>query len=98
MDGLNTKIHQHNDGEGTITFETYQNCDAIAERAKAMHNAGITGSKDMKLAATIPEVFVTKYCNDKNITFGEFLKNKEHVRAMLQDPALAHFRVWKGAI
>ena len=43
-------------------------------------------------------MFVNKYLTDNNITFAQFIKEPEHVRRMLRDPALAHFRVWKGAL
>lgn len=93
-----TIIHRHNDGNGTLTFETVQDCTAIAERAKSMHNSGNHGSSEMKLAATIPNVFVDDYCNRNNITFHEFLKNEEHIKRLLNDPAIDHFRIWKGKI
>lgn len=84
--------------DGALVTGTIQDCTAIAERAKAMHNAGLHGSKDMKLAATIPAVFVEKYINDNGITFQEFLRSQQHQRRILGDPALAHFRVWKGQV
>ena len=30
------------------------------------------------------------------ISFSEFIANPEHARSMLNDPALAAFRVWEG--
>ena len=92
---IGTKFHFH---DGAMTVQRTQECTPIAERAKALHREGYHGSKDMKLAATIPSVMVEAYCNTKCITFAEFMQNKEHIRNMLNDPALAHFRVWKGAI
>ena len=93
-----TIIHRHMDGNGTLTFETVQDCTGSAERAQRMHNEGVHGSSDMKLAATIPNVFIDDYCNRNNITFHEFIKNREHIKAILNDPALAYFRIWKGKV
>jgi hypothetical protein len=98
MDGIETRIHRHYDGEGGITFERVQDCDAIAERCKARHNLNDVGAADMKLAASLPLVIVERYMNDHAITFNEFIGDKDHVRAMLNDPALSHFRIWNGRI
>jgi hypothetical protein len=92
---IGTRIHTH---DGLTSFERIQDCTPIAERCKALHNEGHTGSKDMKLAASIPNVMVEKYCNDHGILFSEWCSNPQHIRRMLSDPALAHFRVWKGQI
>jgi hypothetical protein len=91
-------IHRHMDGKGTITLETVQDCTPIAELCKQRHNEGRTGTSDMRLAASIPEVIVTAYMQKKGITFHEFQRDKSHVRALLSDPALEYFRVWKGKI
>jgi len=72
--------------------------DAVAEHCKALHNAGHTGSSDMKLAASVPAFFIQKYINDNKITFAEFMRDQAHMRRFLDDPALAHFRIWKGRI
>ena len=93
---IGTRIHSNTDG--TMTFERVQDCTPIAENAKALHNAGFTGSADMKHAARIPSVMVEKYCNDNNILFSEWCQNPAHIRRMLADPALAHFRIWKGKV
>ena len=98
MQDVQTIIHRHNDGQGGLTFERVQDCNAIAERCKTQASQGITGSSDMKLAASIPLVIVEAYMNNAGITMQEFSSNKEHIRRMLQDPALAHFRVWNGKI
>jgi len=84
--------------DGALITGTVQDCTPIAEHAKAMHNAGFSGHSEMKLAASIPLVMIEKYCNDRGITYAEFSQGKEHIRYMLNDPALAHFRVWKGKV
>jgi hypothetical protein len=84
--------------DGNLIADTTQDCDPIADWCTEQVAIGNTGSKDMKLAARIPEIFITAYCNRLNITFQEFLSNKEHCRILLNDPALAKFRIWKGRI
>ena len=85
--------------DGALVTGTIQDCTAIAERTKALHNIGFQGpSKDMKLAASIPFVMVDKYLNDNRLTLQEFQRDKAHIRRLLNDPALAHFRVWGGKV
>lgn len=84
--------------DGLMTAATIQDCVPIAEEMKALHNAGEFGSSDMKYCGRIPDVFVEKYCNDNGITYTEFLQNREHVRRLINDPALSHFRVWPGRV
>lgn len=84
--------------DGKLITGTTQDCTPIAEYTKARHNAGEHGSSEMRLAASLPMVLIEKYCNDKGITFDEWMREKSHVRAMLSDPALSHFRVWGGRV
>ena len=92
---LGTKFHFH---DGNMTVQRTQDCTAIAEHAKALSNEGRTGTADMKLAAKIPYVMIEDYCNRNGILFSEFMQNREHIRRVLADPALAHFRIWKGKV
>lgn len=93
-----TKLHSHNDGTGTITFETTQDAEPILEDAKARHNQGMHGSSEVKHAARLPMVAIDRYCHLHNITFHEFSTDKKHVRAMLNDPELKGFRIWPGRV
>jgi hypothetical protein len=95
MSGLQTKVHVQGD---QMVVQNTQDCTPIAEYAKARQREGMHGSSEMRLAGSIPLVMVEKYCNDNGITYPEWSSNKEHIRRMLQDPALAHFRIWPGAI
>lgn len=94
-DGVGTVVALE---DGALVTGTMQDCTPYAERTKAMHNAGLTGSSDMKLAASVPFVFVEKYLNDNNITMQDLGRMPEHQKRLLNDPALAHFRVWKGRV
>lgn len=92
---LSTKFHFH---DGNMTVERVQDCTPILEQTKSLHNAGIQGSSELKHAARIPYVIVERYCNDNGIEFSEFMQNKEHLRRVLNDKSLEHFRVWKGRV
>lgn len=90
---MQTQIHVQ---DGVMTVASSQDCTAIAEACKRQHNEGIHGTSEMKLAGRIPDIFVNKYLTDNNVTFAQFIKEPEHARRVLNDPAMAHFRVWKG--
>ncbi|MES2148590.1 MAG: hypothetical protein V4508_02245 [Pseudomonadota bacterium] len=92
---LQTKIvHQ----DGKMFVGRSQDCVPIAEYAKRQHNEGAHGSADMKHAARIPNVIVEKYMNDHGVTFEQFLADPTHIRRVVEDPANAAFRIWKGAL
>ncbi len=72
--------------------------DIVAQHCADMRSHGYEGSKDMKLAASVPAFFVQQYLNTNGVTFAEFMRDKAHVDRFLADPALTHFRVWQGRI
>lgn len=84
--------------DGRLIVRRTQDCTPIAEQTKALHNEGHHGSSDFKHAGRIPFIFFEDYCNRNHLTFAEVMSNKEHLKRILNDPALAHFRVWKGKV
>lgn len=84
--------------DGALITGTTQDCTPYAERAQAMRAAGLHGSKDMRLAASVPMVLVERYCNQADIELAEFNSSQEHKKRLLNDPALAHFRIWPGRV
>jgi hypothetical protein len=85
--------------DGNLITGTSQDCTAIAERTQAMSRSGYQGpSSEMKLAGSVPFVFVEKYLADNALTMRELMINKDHIKRLLSDPAVAHFRVWKGRL
>ena len=93
---MRTKLH---DGGGDIVIvERAQDVGDILREAKAKSNEGLHGSNELKHAMTIPNVILEAYCNNNGITFEELMSNDEHIKRILNDPALSHFRVWKGRV
>jgi len=85
--------------DGALISGTTQDCTPIADWCKSRHNEGFTGpSSDMKLAASIPFVMVEKYLNDNHLTMRELAQDQAHIKRLISDPALAHFRVWNGRL
>ncbi len=90
-----TRIHE---ADGKLGFERVQDVEPILDFAHDLRAAGQVGSGEMRHAASMPMVLVEAYCNDRGITFSEFMNNPVHPRAMLNDPALRAFRVWEGRV
>ena len=92
---LHTKIAVQDD---RMFVGRSQDCTAIAEYAQARQREGHHGDKEMKFAASLPYVIVEKYCNEKRITFAEFMGNREHIKRICNDPDNAAFRIWPGKL
>jgi hypothetical protein len=97
MGGIVTRFHYAPETD-TTAVERIQDCTPIVDTTKALHNEGIHGSSEMRHAARLPMVIVEQYCNERGIGFDEFMQNDAHLRAVLNDPALAAFRIWPGKI
>ena len=95
MGEMNTQIQVEN---GNAIFKSTQDCTPILEHATKLHNEGIHGSNEMRHAARFPQVLVEKYLAEKNILFSEFMANPVHIKTMLNDSALAGFRIWPGKV
>jgi hypothetical protein len=83
-----------NDDGAQVVREQY--VGDIRDYCIARHNEGHHGDKDMKLMASFPAVVIEHYCNVNGITFREWMNNPEHVKRMVNDPALADFRIAPG--
>lgn len=84
--------------EDVFHVNRVQDVEPILEDAKRRHNEGLHGSKDYKHAMSIPNVLVERYCELNGISYAEFMGNEQHIRRMLNDPELSHFRIWKGRV
>lgn len=95
---VETRFHQINDA-GDFAITRHQDVSKYLDFAKGVRNDdNLKQSGDMKLAAEFPDVIVENYLSTNGITFREFLDNPEHVKRMLNDPALSGFRIWEGRI
>jgi len=83
---------------GNLIVNRVQDVEPIVNHAAALRQSGEVGSRDMKLAATLPGVVVEQYLATNGITFREFCQDEIHAKRMLNDPALSAFRVWEGRL
>lgn len=95
MSDIQTKYHYIPEGD-TTAIERVQDCSSFVKRAADLRAAEMTGTSEMRHAAHFPAVVVETYMNNAGITWAEFLRNPEHGKRMLNDPALKAFRVWEG--
>ena len=86
------------DQDGRTIIARTQDCTAIAEQCKRLHNEGHHGSSEMKHVMEIGSVMIEKYMNETGVTLGEFLAEPCHIKAIANNPEYAHFRIWKGRI
>lgn len=75
-----------------------QDVEPIVDYAKGMQAAGFGNGTDMKHAAEIPMVIVEAYLARTGVTFMEFCNSPDHVKAIVNDPSLEAFRIWKGKL
>jgi len=92
-----TRWHFDEAGQQEV-FQRAQECGGILEEATRRRIEGVHGSSEMRHAARLPVLAVERYCNEAGISFHQFLSDPEHARRMLNDPALAGFRVWEGRV
>jgi len=95
MSGMQTQLHVKDD---VMVVQNTQDCTPYLERTQALHKEGYHGSSDFKHAASIPNVVIENYINQKGITFQEWMANPVHIKAVLNDPDLRAFRIWPGRV
>lgn len=96
MFDVTTRYIDHGD-EGAVIVR-HQVVGPTIDAIKELHNSGMHGTKDTKHVASVPKVVIEAYCQQQGITLREFMRNPEHPRRFLNDPAHADFRVWPGRI
>lgn len=81
--------------DGGLVIAHSQDVEPVLEYAKERARAGAGRSKtgEMHELAHFPEAVVMTYCQSKGISFGEFMRDPQHVQNMLRDPALRDFQV-----
>ena len=95
-DGWDVQRRLKVEGDGTVVVQSLQYVADHVDYCKARANEGHHGFSDFKLKASIPVTVVEAYCTHNRITLREFFRNKEHVKRVVNDPALADFRIAPG--
>lgn len=82
----------------TVTAASADDIQAVADHCAALRSAGIVGTPDEKLAASVPGWVINDWCIQKGIAFSEFMRNRSVQDRFLDDPDNRAFRVWQGRI
>jgi|GEM_PF-2157932 len=84
------------DGEFKIVH--YEDVTAVLDDCKARHNEAIHGHKETRHLAQIPASVVEKYCFTRGVPYREFIRDKAHMKVILNDPDLRGFRIYPGRV
>lgn len=95
-DGWDVQTTATTEADGTVVVKRRQLVADHVDYCKARANEGHHGFKDFRLRASFPVTVIEAYCRANGITLREWHRNREHVRRMVNDPALADFRVAPG--
>lgn len=95
--GIETKFHVE---DGNVTIERVADVQAILDETAMLRSMGHTVSEsgDLHHIGKIPKIIVEKYCNEKGITFRDFITDDTHITRILNDPDYSLFRVWEGRV
>ena len=96
MNGLSTQFLEGADH--AFAINRTQDVEPILNYTKGMSAIGAGNGKDIKHAAEIPMIFVEQYIQRIGITFAQFCEGQDHIKAVVNDPALAAFRIWAGKV
>jgi hypothetical protein len=96
MAGLNTKFVEGADHEFAI--QRSQDVEPILNYTKEMNRIGAGKGADLRHCAEIPMIIVENYMQRTGITFREFTESQDHIKAVVNDPALRDFRIWEGIV
>ena len=96
MNDIRTTWHDHGNEGAVIARQAY--VGGVVDMCKELHNSGTHGSKNVKHLASVHPVVVENYCNVRGVSLREFMRNPEHIKRFLNDPANKDFRVWPGQV
>lgn len=70
----------------------------MLDYCKHMRDTRQYGPPDCRNYGVIPAIIQQKYMNEAGITFAEFMRNPDHHKRLLNDPALKDFRIYPGRV
>jgi hypothetical protein len=88
-------------GDGTLIDVAMESQDAIKhalDDCARLRDTGQTGHREMRHLAQIPAWVVHRWLHDHGIAFKEFMRDTTISSRMLNDPALAGFRIAQGTV
>lgn len=96
-DGL--EVHFRPQADGTFLIETRQDVQAHLDRNKAMqtHNDGYSDSRDLRRAASIPDIVAVKWLNEDGLNIFD-PAHADRLKRKLNDPDWRWLRTAPGRL
>lgn len=94
------EYHHYDSTTDRTVIETVQDASQVIERNRALHDAddrGWSPSRDLRRAATIPDIIILKWRKDHGID----VFNRDHwpaVKRLLNDPEWRYLRTAPGTL
>jgi hypothetical protein len=94
-----TATYMHQEQDGRIALETVENVAPILERAKALHNQGLTrtGMGDRHVAS-IPITVIDAWARSRGKKYQDVMQDEHLFTAFLRDPAHSYFIIDKASV
>jgi len=97
FDTLTNKVMAHPDKDATVIVHT-ERFDGLLDNNAELRATQQYGSKDMRHVAEIPGIMIEDYCFRTGMSWAEFFAEQKHMKALLNDPAMAYFRIAPGRV
>lgn len=96
---MDRRTIDHEDGSySDLLYVDMEQIRGVADFCAELRQHGLTGTKDIRHLAVVPTEMIEKYCNDRGIPFAIFMRDNAEQTRMLNDPAMAGFRVHPGHV
>lgn len=82
----------------TVNAADKRDIQLVADHCAALRSAGRTGTKDEKLAMSVPGWVMDTWCVKKGVQFRDLMRDKRLQDRFIMDPDNAAFRVWEGRL
>lgn len=95
----NSVTFMHDEQDGKVAIETVTDVTPVLERAKALHNQGLTrtGMGD-RHAASIPIDVIDAWARKQGKRFMDVMQDQRLFDRFLQDPAHSYFIIDKASV
>jgi len=93
---IHKQLHELDDGK--VVLQSTEDITGLVDLCADLRAAEEFGTKDMHYVAEIPGMLIEHYCNTFHVSWEEFMKEPKHIKALLNDPTWAAFRIKPGRV
>jgi hypothetical protein len=96
---MRARIENLDDDHDVYVYEeSLDDLEHVRKYCQHMRDTYQWGPPHMRNYGVIPNIFVQMYMNVNNVSYGDFSRNPEHSKRLLNDPALRDFRIYPGRV